>query len=644
MQIAVIVGIIAILAIYIGLYVLAEIWKWLEETVSNIQKHFEDKRQLKIENLRKLEIEQERAKLLQAKADEASAIAQQRQNSSVRVSGQPDFNSISNQVDHLESVTRLYERLNAEIQLTQDSRGYSASYLPAIRSRGASQEDLRILSGKSDKATSSDPMEQVTFKLSDLEIPTGATIKKVFSWRLEPIGYPRTPPSLNVQLPTIPPIPEKPMFNCNDMRLIIEKNGERIEPVSDFLKKAYNDEILQFNSSKLYCQNLKQQADDQFAACEIARDLAHIRMTNQKMEAERRLESLLNDYKTNKNRLETDWRNDVRGFLEAISGNEPHLIAARFNQALCLQPLPIPSEFRWETFYDAESRTLQVNQNVPSLDKIIVKRDDSNRALSKRDTEEFKRKIMPLIALHTAQQIARNDEWDVVDDVVVNLLTSFNNKSTGNSETACILTFRVKKETILSMQINNTDPPVALRGLGGVFVYDPKEVVPVDPIFDLNRDDDRFVKGKDVLSDLVQGQNLAAMDWQDFEHLIRELFAKEFSRDGAEVKITRASRDRGVDAVAFDPDPIRGGKFVIQAKRYTGTVDVSAVRDLYGTLVNEGASKGILVTTSRFGPDAREFIANKPITLIDGGGLLSMLARHGYRFRIDLEEARKLYS
>lgn len=36
--------------------------------------------------------------------------------------------------------------------------------------------------------------------------------------------------------------------------------------------------------------------------------------------------------------------------------------------------------------------------------------------------------------------------------------------------------------------------------------------------------------------------------------------------------ITQASRDGGVDAIAFDPDPIRGSKIVIQAKRYTNTV------------------------------------------------------------------------
>ena len=132
------------------------------------------------------------------------------------------------------------------------------------------------------------------------------------------------------------------------------------------------------------------------------------------------------------------------------------------------------------------------------------------------------------------------------------------------------------------------------------------------------------------------------MDWEEFEHLIRELFEQEFNQNGGEVKITQASRDGGVDAVAFDPDPIRGGKIVIQAKRYTNTVGVSAVRDLYGTVMNEGATKGILVTTADYGPDAYDFAKNKPLTLLSGGNLLHLLEKHGHKVRIDLREAKQI--
>jgi restriction system protein len=97
--------------------------------------------------------------------------------------------------------------------------------------------------------------------------------------------------------------------------------------------------------------------------------------------------------------------------------------------------------------------------------------------------------------------------------------------------------------------------------------YSTQEIVPIEPQIRLDKKDDRFVEGKEVLEGMAQGQNLATMDWQDFEHLIRELLAKEFGRtEGSEVRITRASRDRGVDAGIFDPDPLRGGKSVVQAK------------------------------------------------------------------------------
>jgi restriction system protein len=164
----------------------------------------------------------------------------------------------------------------------------------------------------------------------------------------------------------------------------------------------------------------------------------------------------------------------------------------------------------------------------------------------------------------------------------------------------------------------------------------------VVPILKLNRVDDRFVPARDGIDSVDTEVNIAAIPWEDFEHLVRDVFEKEFSSPGGEVKITRASRDHGVDAIAFDPDPIRGGKIVIRAKRYTNPVGVSAVRDLYGTLINEGANRGILVTTSVYGPDSYDFAEDKPITLVTGGHLLSLLEKHGLPARIDLREVKIL--
>ena len=207
---------------------------------------------------------------------------------------------------------------------------------------------------------------------------------------------------------------------------------------------------------------------------------------------------------------------------------------------------------------------------------------------------------------------------------------------------ACILSVQGSKDEFLAINLEKVDPKSCFKQLKGVGSSKLHGLSPVAPIIQIDREDTRFVSPYDVVDSVDVQTNLAAMDWLDFENLIRELFEKEFTSTGGEVKITQASRDGGVDAIAFDPDPIRGGKIVIQAKRYTNVVGVSAVRDLYGTVVNEGATKGILVTTADYGPDAYEFAKGKPLTLLNGSNLLHLLEKHGHKAKIDLKEAKKI--
>ena len=235
------------------------------------------------------------------------------------------------------------------------------------------------------------------------------------------------------------------------------------------------------------------------------------------------------------------------------------------------------------------------------------------------------------------------DIFGYVDSIVFNGMHTGINRSTGLEETKCILSLQTQKEEFLKINIQQVEAKACFAKFKGFSGADISELVPVAPILQFDKNDSRFISPVNI-SDSINGQNIAAMNWEDFEHLIRELFEKEFANNGAEIKITQASRDGGVDAVMFDPDPIRGGKYIIQAKRYTNVVGVSAVRDLYGTLMNEGAVKGILVTTASYGSDSYEFAKDKPITLIDGSNLLYMLSKHGYKTYIDIEEAKSRVS
>src|SRR6266849_5516188 len=147
--------------------------------------------------------------------------------------------------------------------------------------------------------------------------------------------------------------------------------------------------------------------------------------------------------------------------------------------------------------------------------------------------------------------------------------------------------------------------------------------------------DPRFVEEEDIISGLDNRANLLLLTPREFESLITNLFEKM----GLETRQTRPSRDGGVDCVAYDPRPIFGGKVVIQAKRYKNTVGVSAVRDLFGTMQNEGASKGILVATSGYGKASYEFAEGKPLELLSGSNLLYLLNEHaGIEAKIEMPD------
>jgi restriction system protein len=263
--------------------------------------------------------------------------------------------------------------------------------------------------------------------------------------------------------------------------------------------------------------------------------------------------------------------------------------------------------------------------------------------LAKGRLQELQNRLVYSLAMRVLFDIACiTRRIEPVQGIALNGHVTFIDKTNGHERTETILSLFVKPDDLLSLRIGQIDPKAAFRALKGSMTANLSEYSPVAPIIRLDQNDGRIVEAREVIGGLRPNENLAAMDWEDFEHLIRELFEKEFAQNGVQVKVTRASRDSGVDAIAFDPDPLRGGKFVIQAKRYTRTVDVSAVRDLYGTLQNEGANRGILVTTSKFGPDSFEFAKGKPISLIDGPNLLALLRKHGYEFSVDLEAARRL--
>lgn len=244
------------------------------------------------------------------------------------------------------------------------------------------------------------------------------------------------------------------------------------------------------------------------------------------------------------------------------------------------------------------------------------------------------------VTLRTLYEIFSINTLTEINGIIFNGFVTQVNPAIGLMERKCIISIQADRNKFSRINLLKVEPKACFKALKGVSASKLIDISPITPILTFNKNDRRFVDAKDIY--VNQGTNLAAMHWEDFEHLVRELFELEFARNGGEVRVTQASRDGGVDAVVFDPDPLRGGKIIIQAKRYTNTVGVSAVRDLYGTVINEGANSGILITTSDYGHDSYEFAKDKPLKLLNGGHLLALLHKNGRTAHINIEEAKKI--
>lgn len=289
--------------------------------------------------------------------------------------------------------------------------------------------------------------------------------------------------------------------------------------------------------------------------------------------------------------------------------------------------------------YVPSSRQLVVEMMLPDVGVIppvaeysyVQKNDEVKERLRKpAETKTLYQDLIASIALRTIHELFESDQGNHIDVVCFNGNVEAINRMTGKTERKCLISVRTTKTEFTAIDLRYVNRILCLRNLGAQVSRDPHEAVAVKPIVEYNMVDRRFVGQEDVLADLEESFNLMELDPFEFEHLVANLFGKM----GLETKLTQSSRDGGVDCIAFDTRPVVGGKIVIQAKRYKNTVGVSAVRDLYGTMLNEGASKGLLVCTSGYGMDAYAFAKDKPIELIDGGGLLYMLKDVGIRARI----------
>ncbi|MER6955661.1 restriction endonuclease [Streptomyces sp. NPDC000618] len=326
----------------------------------------------------------------------------------------------------------------------------------------------------------------------------------------------------------------------------------------------------------------------------------------------------------------------IREVTDGVRRRDPDSVVEYFSAALYSSgtwPEDFPRQV--SAAYDGAARQLVLDWELPGYG--VVPETKSVRYVSSLDQDKesprpvgqrraLYREVLAQCVLLVLHELFASDELGVLESVTLNGFVDEHDPTTGRRGHIFLATIMAPRSSFRGLHLAQVDAVSCLTdGLRGQLSARPDQLAPVRPSRRPHDVGNRVVAhGSDEEPDLYD------MDPIAFENLVAELFRAM----GMQAVTTQRSNDGGVDVDATDPTPIRGGKIVVQVKRYRNTVPPTAVRDLYGTVQDAGANKGVLVTTSGFGPGSHTFANGKPLELISGTELVDLLHRHGLRGRL----------
>ncbi|MGW6745044.1 restriction endonuclease [Streptomyces sp. NPDC055025] len=327
------------------------------------------------------------------------------------------------------------------------------------------------------------------------------------------------------------------------------------------------------------------------------------------------------------------------GIAEMTTGlrnGDPEAAVEYFSAALYAStgwPEDLPRQV--SAAYDSGARQLVLNWELPKYD--VVPEAKSVRYMINADQEKesprpvtqrraLYRDVLAQCLLLVLRDLFAADEFGALESVALNGFVDDHDPTTGRRAPMFLGTVMAPRSTFAELRLEQVNAVNCLvDGLRGQLSSRPDQYAPVRP----GRVPEDVGNGV-VTHGGDEEPDLYEMDPIAFEALVADLFRAM----GMQAVTTQRSNDGGVDVDALDPTPIRGGKIVVQVKRYRNTVPPTAVRDLYGTVQDAGANKGVLVTTSAFGPGSHTFANGKPLELVAGSELVDLLHRHGLRGRL----------
>ncbi|MEV5704490.1 restriction endonuclease [Actinoallomurus sp. NPDC052274] len=307
---------------------------------------------------------------------------------------------------------------------------------------------------------------------------------------------------------------------------------------------------------------------------------------------------------------------EIDEFERQVRAGDSDAVARFFTLVLDSSPYPEGFPHRTRAIYRPEPRELVVEYELPPQSVIPAERDYKyvqtrdqidKAARSVKEIKDRYARLIAQVALRTLHEVFAGDPVGIIEVASFNGHVSTTDPATGQPVRPCLLSVSAEKGLFSSFVLADVDPVACLKKLNALISQHPYDLEAVRPVVDFEAllSQYKFVEGMDAVAGLDSRPDLLDMKPNEFEHFTRQLFETM----GMKSWVTQASKDDGVDAVAINEDPVFGGLCVIQAKRYSGPVNVEAVRALAGVMEDKHATKGIMITTSWVTKDGHAFAA-----------------------------------
>ena len=331
---------------------------------------------------------------------------------------------------------------------------------------------------------------------------------------------------------------------------------------------------------------------------------------------------------------------EVDRFAAAVAGKDPSSVVEYFAMVLgnSVYPDHFPQHFRLA--YLRKQRHLLIEYRLPPVVVIpVVKEYRYDRVRDDlvaipRDEAEIRRRfteVIAMVALRTIHEVVEADRGALVSRILFNGIVDTVDRRTGRTVRPCLVSVRTDRETFAAIKLRRVDPIACLKHLQAALSTRPDDLAGVTPLLDFDAEADAdFTEEFNVLADIDERPNLATLSDDDYEQLLTDLFGNMGLVMGPATRTVNGAR-----WLATDPRPIFGGKVVVYATRGI-PAGAAAAHALAGAVAAAGATKGIIVATAGFDADAHEAVAGRPLELIDGPALLSLLSDHSrIKARID---------